>query len=242
MTENAAAPAPAEKANLFDDFVDIFASPGKVFARRTAASPALPFLIVCGLLILMFYVNRGVMASIMDGEIARSMDAAFKSNPQITADQQASAKALGQKMASISLVVGAPVALLCLGLVTWIVGRIFGGALSYGTALMIASFSWIPRVVESLAGSVQGLLLDTSKMTSRSELQLGAARFLDPAATPLGLMHLAERVDLFTLWVTIMLVIGLMSAAKMPKNRMIPAGLTLFVVGSIPALWEILRS
>jgi hypothetical protein len=236
----AAAPAPA-KASLIEDFVDVFFSPAKMFARRAGTSPALPYIIVCVLLVGMFFVNRNVMSGIMAGEIQKAMDAAAKSNPQISGDVAEKARGFMQTTFTIGAIVGVPIALLLIALLTWIVGKVLGGAISYGTALLIASFAFFPRVLESVVTSVQGIMLDTGKMTSHFQLQIGPARFLDPATAPAWQLGLLGRVDLFTLWVTVLFAIGLVYAGKVPKGKMVLAGVVMWVVGSLPALYQALK-
>lgn len=243
MSEPSAAPAPqpTEQAGLIEDFVDIFFSPAKVFARRAAASPAMPFVIIVALIIAMYYVNRNVMSGIMESEMTTQMEKSMKSNPAVTAEQMERMKAVGSKFAQFGVLVGIPVALVVLGLVTWLVGKVLGGTLSYGTGLLIASFAWVPRVVESVLASVQGLLLDTSRMTSHFQLQLGPARFLDPATAPAWQTALLGRLDLITLWVTLLLAIGLVDAGKVPRTKLVVAGVVVWIVGSVPALLTALR-
>jgi hypothetical protein len=235
-------PPPAtEKASKIEDFLDIFFSPAKVFARRAGASPAFPYVVVCVVLIALYIVNRGVMSSIMDGEIAKGMEATAKANPNLTAEQLASGKAVGTKIAQYGAIIGIPVVLLLLALITWIVGKILGGTLSYGTALLITSFAWMPRVVENVLISVQGLLLDMSRMTSHYQVQLGPARLLDPATAPMWQLGLLGRVDLITLWVTVLLAIGLVYAGKVPRSKLVLAGILMWVIGSLPAFYQALK-
>ncbi|MFI5310707.1 MAG: YIP1 family protein [Gemmatimonadales bacterium] len=244
MTDPAAAPTPAppEKASLIDDFVDIFGSPAKVFARRASASPALPFLLVSVLVIGMFLVNKNMMAPIMDAEVQKSLDAAMKANPNLTPALAEQSKGMMQKFAVVGAVVFVPVTLLCLALVAWIVGRVLGGTLSYGTALLIASFAWLPRVVEAVLNSVQALVLDVGKMTSHYELTLSAARFVDVSTASPITLALLGRVDLITLWVTVLFAIGLVAAGKVPKEKMVVAGLMMWVIGSLPQLYGAFRA
>jgi hypothetical protein len=238
----AVSPPPAtDQAGKFEDFVDIFFSPAKVFARRATASPALPFIIVSALLIVLYYVNRNAMASIMDAEITRQIEAATKANPNATADQLAAGKATALKFAAFGAVVFIPIVILVLAFVVWIVGRILGGKPSYGTALLITSFAWMPRVVENVLVTVQGLLLDTSRMTSHFQLQIGPARFLDPATAPMWQLNLLGRVDLITLWVTVLLAIGLVYAGKVARDKLVFAGVLMWVIGSLPAIYQALK-
>src|ERR1039458_7566514 len=231
MTEPAAAPTPAqpEKANVIDDFVDIFVSAAKVFARRATASPMLPFLIVSVLIIGMFIVNRNMMAPIMDAEMQKGFEQAMKANPSLTPAMMEQSKGMMQKFSTVGAVIFVPVTLLVLALVAWGVGRALGVTLSYGTALLIASFAWIPRFVEAVINSVQALVLDAGKMTSHYELTLSAARFLDvPPASPM-VLRLLRRGDLITLWVTVLLAIGLVAAGKVPKEKLVVAGIAMWI-------------
>jgi hypothetical protein len=57
-----------------------------------------------------------------------------------------------------------------------------------------------------------------------------------------GVIGLAGRVDVFTLWVTVLIVIGLMVVAKLPREKAVPAGLVVWVLGGLPAIWQLARS
>ena len=46
-------------------------------------------------------------------------------------------------------------------------------------------------------------------------------------------------MDLFTIWVTVLLAIGLIHAAKVPKDKAIIGAVVLWVLGAVPALWQI---
>ena len=243
MTDPAApAPAPPQKANLFDDFVDIFGSPATVFARRATASPMAPLLVVSVLLVGMFIVNKNMMAPVMDAEMQRGFDQAMKANPNLTPEMMERGKGMMQTFSTVAAVIFVPVTLLLLGLIAWAVGRGLGGKLSYGTALLISSFAWLPRVVEAVLNSVQGLVLDVTKMTSHYQLTLSAARFLDPVDASPMVLALAGRVDLVTIWVTLLFAVGLVSAGKVPKEKMIAAGALMWVIGALPALYGAWRA
>ena len=242
MTDPMPAPATApDKASAIEDFVDIIFSPAKVFARRATSSPMLPFLVVFILLVAIFFVNRNVLAPIMESEMSKGMEVARKANPTMTDAQVETAKSVSKTFASLGAVIGVPIALLVLGLLAWIVARICGGTPSYGTALLISAFAWVPRVVEGIVNSIQGILLDTGKMTSHYQMQLGPARFLDPATTPAWQFGLLGRLDLITLWVTVLFAIGLVYAGKVPKKNLVLAGILMWVLGSVFPLWGALR-
>ena len=149
-----ATPATEAKANVFEDFIDIIASPAKVFARRATASPGVPFLVVIVLIVAIFFANRNVMSAIMDAEIAKGMEAGMRANPQVTPEQMATGMKFARMITSGGAVIAVPISLLLLGCITWLVARICGGSPGYGTALLISAFAWVPRVLEGDRKSV----------------------------------------------------------------------------------------
>jgi hypothetical protein len=189
----------------------------------------------------LFLVNRGTMQEIMDAEIARSMAAAMKANPGVTEAQLAT----GRKFADFSMNIGAfifvPIGMLLTGLCAWVTTKLLGAKLSYSSATMIATYAFMPRVIESLSIALQGMLLDTTGLRGRFQLSLGVGRFLDPEMSP-GLLGLVGRLDLFTIWVTVLIAIGIAVVAKLPKEKAIAAGAVMWLFGAIPSLWALLRA
>lgn len=241
MTEDAPVAPTPPKASLIEDFVDIFASPSAVFSRR-ATSGFWTVLIILTLVIGgLFLVNRGTMEGIMDAEMQRGMAEAMKKNPSMTAEQVEAGKKIGTTIASYAAFVMMPIVLLCVGFGAWLTAKMLGGKLTYQAATMIACYAYIPRILESVGVTIQGLLLDTSAMHGRFQLSLGVGRFLNPEMSQ-GLLGILGRIDVFTLWVTVLIAIGIVTVAKLPKDKLIPAGAIMWVFGALPALWTLIRN
>jgi len=241
MTEDAPVAPTPPKASLIEDFVDIFTSPGEVFTRR-ATSGFWTLLIILTLVIgVLFLVNRGTMEGIMDAEMQRSLADAMKKNPSMTAEQFEAGKKFGAAFATFGAFIGIPIVLLCVGFGAWLTAKMLGGKLTYQAATMIACYAYIPRILESVGVTIQGLLLDTSAIHGRFQLSLGVGRFLNPDMSQ-GLLGILGRIDVFTLWVTVLLAIGIVTVAKLPKEKMIPAGAIIWAYGALPALWTLIRN
>jgi hypothetical protein len=241
MTEDAPVAPTPPNAGLIEDFVDIFASPREVFARR-ATSGFWTILIILVLVIGgLFLVNRGTMEGIMDAEMQKAMAEAMKKNPTMTAEQFDAGKKIGEKFATFGAFIGVPLVLFCVGLGAWVTAKILGGKMTYQAATMIACYAYIPRILESVGVTIQGLLLDTSAMHGRFQLSLGVGRFMNPDMSP-GLLGILGRIDVFTLWVTVLIAIGIVTVAKLPKEKLIPAGAIMWAYGALPALWTLIRN
>jgi hypothetical protein len=238
MTDpTAVIPTPPDNASMAEDFIDIFVAPAKVFARRTKASPMVPYLTVCIVMIVLFFASKNALQPIFDAMIHQQQAAAMKSNPQLTQDMLDKSKPFTNIAVNISGVVIVPIGLLLVGLITWVIGRfIMGGAFAFGTALLIVSYSWFPKILGSIIGIVEGVTMDVSKMTSLYQLSISAARFVDPASMSTGMYQLLAQVDLFSIWGTVLIAIGLMYAGKLDKSKATITAVIMFVCGCVPAL------
>ncbi len=241
MPEDApAAPAP-EKAALAEDFVDIFFSPSAVFARRANSGF---FLVMCILTLLLgglFLANRGVMEGIMDAEFARQMAETAKQNPGMTEEQLAMGKKFAGVAASFGGFIRVPLGILFVGLGAWLTGKLLEAKFSYTAATTIAAYSFMPRIIEAFGVTAQGFLLDTDALTGRFQLSLGVGRFLDPEMSS-GLLGLLGRVDVFTLWVTVLLAIGISVVGKLPREKAIVAGVMMWTFGALPSLFTLAKA
>ena len=137
---------------------------------------------------------------------------------------------------------GTPVTIFCVGIVLWLVGKLVDAKQSAGAALMVASYAYLPRVVEGIVGGGQALLLDPASLNGRFKLSLGAGRFLDPDTASPMLLAILGRVDVFTIWVTVLLVIGLAVTGKISRQKAAIAGVLVWIIGALPGVLGALRS
>ena len=56
-----------------------------------------------------------------------------------------------------------------------------------------------------------------------------------------ALLGLLGRIDLFTIWVTVLLVIGLAVTGKIPRGRAAIAGVVMWFAGALPVLGSLIR-
>ncbi len=231
---------PPEKASLLDDFMDIFYAPSSVFARRASSNVWIPLLIITVLLGVIFIANRDLIDPIMEAEFARAM-AKNSSAARMTPEQVEAARKFSGMFATAGAFVGTPIVLLFLGIVIWIVGKFFDAKQTLNAALIVATFSYVPRVVEGIVNRVQGLIIDPSSLNSRYSLTLGVGRFLDPDTTSPILLGLAGRIDVFTIWITVLIAIGLAVTGKISRGRAAIAAAIVWLVGALPTLATSLR-
>jgi len=105
----------------------------------------------------------------------------------------------------------------------------------------VASFAFMPRIIEALVVAVQGLLMDPASFNGRWRVSLGIGRFLDPDATSPALLALVGRLDVFTIWVTVLLAIGLAVTGRISRGRAAIAAAIVWLLGAAPLLLQASR-
>ena len=233
---------PAKPASYWEDFIDIFYAPSEVFKRREHSGFGVPMFVVTLIIGLLTIVMSGAFQPIMDAEFSRSMSAAMRKNPNIGPD----ALEQGRKVAGIFAKIGAfiflPVAMFFVGLFLWLCGKLVDARQTLAAAIMVAAYSFTPRIVETLVKAVQALFMDPASLNGQFRVSLSPARFLDPdTASPL-VIALLSRLDVFTIWVTVLLAIGLSVTGKIPRSRAAIAAGLVWLLGALPAVLAALRS
>jgi hypothetical protein len=174
-------------------------------------------------------------------EFNRQMEAAMRDNPQMTPELVEQARGM-QRYTAMFGVVFFPIVAMLTGLVLWLVGKLFDSAQTVSQALMVGTYAQFPRVIDWIVRNAQGALLSPESIEPKYGSSLSVARFLDRGAVPPVVYELAGRVDVFTIWVTILLAIGLHVTGGVEKGRAYAAAAIVWLVGSLPAVLAALRT
>lgn len=229
------APAPP-KASFWEDLIDIFFSPTAVFRRNEGKSVWPPLLFVSLGIGIIFFATFNTLQPIFDAEATRAMAKATAGNPQVTPEALERMKSVGENITRYGIAVVMMFTILVIGLVTWIVGKVVGSAQTLHSAVMVAAWAYMPRVLGAVLAGVQGLLMDPAKLDSQLSISLSPARFF-AVDQPSPLMYqILGRFDLITLWVTVLLAIGLYVTGRVSKGRATVFGVLIWIIGALPAL------
>jgi hypothetical protein len=116
-----------------------------------------------------------------------------------------------------------------------------GKALSYSQGATIATFAMFPRLVESVVSAVQALLMDEQNLNSRYKVSLGLGRFFDRETANPVVLALLGRIDLFTIWVTLLIAIGIKVMGRATTGQAVLGAVLVWLVGAIPMLIQAMR-
>jgi hypothetical protein len=241
-TETIATSVPAERSAVWEDFIDIFYAPSVVFARRARGNFWIPFFVVTLVIGALFYLNSGVLQPVMDGEFNRAMAAAMRSNPRLTPEMADRFRQTGVRLAQVAGFLIVPIAIFLTGTAVWLIGKLFESKQTYQAALVVAAYSWVPKILEAVLNGLQGLFLDPSQLNGRFRLTLGLGRFFDPDTTSPIFLGSIGRIDVFTIWVTILLAIGLSVTGGISRSRAALAAPLIWAAGALPILFQALRA
>jgi len=232
------APAVPPATSRWEDLLDVFISPVELFRRRSDGKFGFALLMLLVLSAVVFFATKSAMQPIMDAEFQRGM----ASRPGMTPEQMETARKFAGSLAPVFILIGLPVGVFILGAVIWLAARLVGGRMGYAQGATIATFAFYPRIVEGIANGVQALLMDEGNLTSRLSVSLGVGRFLDPRSTGAAALALLGRIDLFTLWATLLVGIGIKQIAKTTTGQAVGAAAMVWLVGCLPVLLQAMRA
>jgi hypothetical protein len=107
--------------------------------------------------------------------------------------------------------------------------------------MVVAAYAYVPRVLDGVINAVQAVVVDPSYLDGRFRLTLGIGRFLDPDETSPLLLALVGRIDVMTIWITVLLAIGLSVTGRIPLRRAAVAAAIVWFIGALPLVFQALR-
>jgi hypothetical protein len=237
-----AAPVAAPPAAIWEDFIDIFYAPSAVFRRRENGNFFIPLVvvtIVCGVL---FYLNSGALQPMFDAEFDRGMAMARRQNPNLPPEAVENMRAFASRIQIVMIFIFIPIAIFGVGVATWLTGKLVDAKQTFKAALVVGAYAYAPRILDGVLQGVQALFLDPADLNGRFKLSFGVGRFLDPDATSPLLLAFVGRIDLITIWITVLIAIGLCVTGRIPLGKAAIAAAIVWLLGGLPLILPALQS
>lgn len=220
-------------ASVWEDFLDIFYAPRDVFARRSDGRFGLAMVVFIVLAAVLSYASSIALEPAYTGEIDRQL-----ADAELTAEQLEGARGFTELMFKFGAIVMLPVMIVLTGLVLWLIGKLFDSQQTVKQGIMVATYANFPRLLGWLLMTIQGFTMDVSGMDRLYDAGFSAARFA-PDGTSEFMLLLLSRLDLFTIWVTVLLGVGLSITGRIPMGRAMIAALIIWILGAFPALGQL---
>jgi hypothetical protein len=218
----------------------VFFEPSKAFADIVAR----PRWFAPLLLIILFafgvsiaYSQKGVWAAFSQQQAAQAPD--FQKAPP---EQQ---QARLEMSAKIGTVIGyvfpifIPVGLLIVALVEWgIVSGILSVKIRFGQMWAIVCYAGLPGLIRSILAVVVAQIKNAADINVQNPLMFNPAAYMDPQTSSKFLYTLLSFIDLFNIWVALLIAVGIKAAA----GKKFSFGSAFFAVFGPWSLWILVSS
>ena len=232
---------PQSRSSLWEDFIDIFYAPSDVYDRRRDGRFGLAFVVLIVASALLTFGFWNALQPMFEATVDMSLRAAAAKGQNIPPEALAKMRGFGTKMAAVSAVVGLPIGILFTAFLTWVFAKLFDVALDFSRAMTVVTFAQFPRLLGSIVLGVQGLLMANTDKPIFSYM-VGPSRFLDPATASPALLGFLTRFELFTIWATVLIGIGVAVIGRTTRAKAAMVAVTVWFVASALSLLQALRA
>jgi hypothetical protein len=218
MSAAASAPsAPSKELSEFARLSGILWEPGATFrdiAARPRWWPPLVIVIALSLVFSYTFTQRGGWEHFFRQQM--ETNSRMQNMP---ADQREQTMAMqvkvGPYFAYGGSILGLPCfALAAAGIFLFLFRTLLGAELSFKQVFAICCYSFVPLIFSSLMALAVMLLKEPDQFDLQNPILTNIGAFLDSASTPKWLYSLASSVDVFSLWVMVLMATGLSAAAR----------------------------
>ena len=204
-----------------------FWAPSKAFEdiRRGNRSWWLPLI----LLMIFSYLFFGVvqqkvgMPQVVENQFRMSPKAQERVANQ-TPEQRAVGEKIGIRITEVAFLAGPVLGLigaLVVSLGLWgTINFIFGGRATFGQIFTVSYYAWLPSIVKVLLGIAAlyaGMAPESFNIKNFAPTNL-AALLMDPGSTSPALYSLASSVDIVTIWLLVLMSIGVATVAGVKRS------------------------
>lgn len=223
MTVSGDLAAPVQKAGVFEDLIDVFVRPAKLFDRQRSGSFVKPALIQMIVLLVLSVALHNLIAPFFDADMqlqtskaAAKMAAEGQSMPE-------GAAAMQEKMGAVTyyaVPVVAPWLIGLLGgLILFVTARLVGAKPTFRQSAMISSWAYMPGILATLVMAIIGAVMNAESIRSSADGQIGLARLVDPATASPALFAALRSVELFNIWGVVITAVGVAVVARTSQQN-----------------------
>jgi len=158
---------------------------------------------------------------------------------QMTEEQLDQAVTIGAKIGKYMLMIGplfSPIGFLIVAGVLYLIFKLFQGETTFKKAFSVVTYSYLPSIFSSIIGIILLLRSEVNKIPLESLVKSNLSILLTQEETSVFLWSLASRVDIFTIWIVILLSIA-MATIKKTKLRN-----SFIVVGGLWIVWVLISA
>jgi hypothetical protein len=225
--------APAPKPNSFQRVIGVLFSPNETFAS-IARQP--DWVVPLALILVVSLVSGIVFAQRVD--FGAPIREAMEQNKNVTPEQAERAVRIGASVAKV-ITYFAPILslifLLIIAGVLLLAFRVLGGEGDFRQSLSVTSYSWMPGLIKSIIVTAIVAARGASATDLATLLRSNLAFLVPMKDNPL-LFTLLSKIDVFTIWLVALMVIGFSFVSRFSKAKSAAVVVSLWVVATLLGL------
>ena len=227
MANDSAVEAPAQSSR-WEDLVDVFFSPGELFRRRASDPWWRPFLLLCALSIVLYYVFLPINAVMWEAMMMENAPA--NADPAQLQQGAQFMKYLGGIFVPFGYIF--MIGFTALGLK--LASAMLEPSAKWGQAFTISTYAAFVVIPQQILATVMIYLKSQSGTVTTSDASFGVLRFMEkPDAV---LQAVLGRLDLFPIWTAVLCAVGLVVIVGMPRGKALIAALIGWLFVALPGL------
>jgi hypothetical protein len=235
------APTPAaEGTGVWEDLIDIYYAPTKVFERRRDGRFWVPLLVLTAMTMVLYFATKPYLQPLYDVIFDKVIADMQAKNPNMNEEMLGNMRNQMDRFGWVNVLFIMPVMVVMLALTMWLVGKLFDSTQRFKQAMAVGALSQFPKLVESVLGGVQGYFMNPESITSQHSIKLSIARFMPETTSPVVLAILG-RFDVFVIWCTILIAIGVMVHGNIPRARAAIVAVIVWLVATFPVVYSALK-
>jgi hypothetical protein len=229
-TETETVTSAPEKASRWEDFIDVIFSPGELFDRRANDGWFKPFLILCAVCIVLYYVLLPVTAGLWEAMMRENAP------PNATPAQIEQSASVMKWFYGIMVPFGFLLVIATSAVGIKLVSSLLEPASTWRQAFTISTYSMFVAVPQTVLIALAVMIKNqTGGNLSMADSSFGVMRFTGSDLDPV-MRTLLTRVDLFAIWSAVLVAIGLIHVVRMEKSKAIIAAAIVWALIAVPSL------
>jgi hypothetical protein len=216
---------PAAGLSQIQRLLCVFTAPSKLFEDlKRSTTWWLPFLVIVAITYVFAFT---VQAKVGWAQVTENV---IQANPKTAAqmdklppEQVATQKKISATVTQVLMYVSPVVSILSMVVIAAVlmvtINFGFGGKASFGAALAVVVYAWLPMLIQSILATVSllaGLAPESFNIQNFGGTNL--AYYLSVSETPAALYKLAEVLDPIVIWTMVLLSMGLASVAGLKRR------------------------
>ncbi|HXN47445.1 MAG TPA: Yip1 family protein [Bryobacteraceae bacterium] len=116
----------------------------------------------------------------------------------------------------IPVIITPVIMLITAGVLLFVFNNMFGATASYRQALAVAAYASLPRVLATAGALAVMFLKDPTDFDLKNPAGYNLGFYVDPHSVPAWLHSLLTSIDVFTIWVLLLLAAGMAAVTRKP--------------------------